>query len=79
MVIKKIWTKLDKKTKGWKASALFEAGKVYVHQDDVEFKDHMLLFTGDPGGEDDLFDAFYNAVDASHLWTRVKRLRKNLK
>lgn len=75
MNIKKVYTDIDKKSKGWKLSALFEAGRVFVPVDDTEFKEHMLLFTGEDKGEDDLFDAFYNAV-ASALWIRKKKPRK---
>lgn len=73
--VKKVYTKLDKKSKGWKVAALFEAGRIHLHLLHRKIKDHFLLFDGEEGGEDDLFDAFYNAVDLV-LFKKLKKPRK---
>jgi hypothetical protein len=73
--IKKVFTDIDKKLKGWKAAALAEAGKLYIREDQKAFRDHLLLFTGDDGGDDDLFDAFFNALTIA-IYKRVKKERK---
>jgi len=74
--VKKIYTDMNKKAKGWKVAALFEAGKIYVALEGMQrFVDHLLLFTGEEGGSDDLFDAFFNAIKIA-LWTRYKKKRR---
>lgn len=76
VLVKKVYTDLDKITKGWKIAALFEAGKVFIHLTNHRvFMDHMLLFTGERGGDDDLFDAFFNAVKIA-FWSKTKKNRK---
>jgi phage terminase large subunit-like protein len=76
VMVKKVYSDLDKITKGWKCSALFEAGKVFVHLTNHRvFIDHFLLFTGERNGEDDLFDAFFNAVKIA-FWQRTKKNRR---
>jgi len=72
--IKKVYTDLDKQSKGWKIAALFEAGKVFIGMNMTRFKDHLLLFTGEKGGDDDLMDAFFNAVKIA-IWTKHKKRR----
>ena len=75
--IKKVYTDLDKITKGWKVAALFEAGKVYIHlHNHRKIMDHLLLFTGERGGDDDLFDALFNAIKIG-VWNKKKKQRKN--
>ena len=75
VTVKKVYSDLDKVTKGWKLSALFEAGKVFVSFNHRPLIDHFLLFTGERGGDDDLFDAVFNAVKLA-FWNRKKKDRK---
>lgn len=76
VMVKKVYTDLDKITKGWKVAALFEAGKVFIHiSNHRKFMDHFLLFTGERGGDDDLFDAFFNCLKIA-FWSRTKRNRR---
>lgn len=76
VMVKKVYTDLDKITKGWKVAALFEGGKVFIHlSNHRQFMDHFLLFTGERGGDDDLFDAFFNCLKIA-FWSKTKRNRR---
>ncbi len=76
VMVKKVYTDLDKITKGWKVAALFEAGKVFIQlSNHRKFMDHFLLFTGERGGDDDLFDAFFNCLKIA-FWSNTKKNRR---
>lgn len=73
--VKGIPTLKDKKSNGWRVAALFEAGKIHVGVHMQKFISHFLLFTGEHKGDDDLFDAFFKALEVS-IWKRRKKDRK---
>lgn len=67
-----VYTNVDKMTRAWKLTALFEAKLVRVkHSVHQPFIDHMIAFRD--GGEDDLFDAFDMAVTLSQRGVRKRR------
>lgn len=60
--VKKVHTKKDKGTRGYKLAARFEADEVTFVRGLGELIDHLVGFTAKPGDKDDLFDALDHAV-----------------
>lgn len=63
--VRKIFTKIDKVTRGFKLAQRFEAGEVTIVDGLGELIDHLVGFTGKPGERDDLFDAVDHAFRAA--------------
>jgi phage terminase large subunit-like protein len=68
-----VFTKVDKLTRAWRLTGLFESKLVRIKQHHTAFVDHMVAFRGDDGGDDDLFDAFEIAVTMSQSGARKRR------
>jgi phage terminase large subunit-like protein len=68
-----VFTKVDKLTRAWRLTGLFESKMVRLKVNHTEFINHMVAFRGDGSGEDDLFDAFEIAVNMSQRGARKQR------
>jgi len=66
-----IYTKLDKLTRAWKLTSIFESKLVRISRSHKQFIDHMVAFR--EGSEDDLFDAFEMAVTLSTRGVKKRR------
>lgn len=71
--VKAVHTNVDKLTRAWRLTGLFESKLVRVKPHHSDFVDHMIAFRGDSNGEDDLFDAFEIAVSMSQLGAKKSR------
>jgi hypothetical protein len=68
-----VQTKIDKLSRAWRLTGLFESRMVKIRLSHADFVEHMVAFRGDNSGEDDLFDAFEIAVSMSERGARKRR------
>ncbi len=69
--VEKVFTSKDKLSRGWKLSARFEDGRVWLGRNMHELAEQLLLFP--QGDHDDLFDALDLAVTVSS--SHIPRMR----
>jgi phage terminase large subunit-like protein len=71
--VKAVHTQVDKLTRAWRLTGLFESKLVRIKPHHSDFVDHLIAFRGDKSGEDDLFDAFEIAISMSQQGAKKQR------